>query len=433
MKTNDISKVYFNNSLKIFTLKFTTLILNLIFLPIILNLLGKKMFGTWLVIYSFLSWLYLFDFGFGNGMRNYLTKAIARNDIKYQKIIIQNTLVLMSFFSLLLFLIFCIFSYFFDFSHFLNLNEYKNDIDILFKFIIPIFCLQFFLQIINSIYLSYQQTSKIHFLILLGNIIGYVFIYISSLFFELNIINTSLSFLLGNLIATKLFFIIFYFNNKIFFNFKNFVVNKKILKLIWTNSYKLFFINICYVVQFQSINFILLKHFNLNFVSDFNVSFKFFNIFGILFSIITAPLWGAVSFSMNTDNKKWIKIIIIKLIIIWFILFLIGFIFLFYCNYFFNFWFSNNIKIDFGINILSFFIVFILSFTSIFIQILNGLDLYNIQFYFSFFGILLFLPVTNYFIENFQFGIFGIIYSLLIFNLNAIIIAPLQLYNFLRK
>jgi O-antigen/teichoic acid export membrane protein len=136
---------------------------------------------------------------------------------------------------------------------------------------------------------------------------------------------------------------------------------------------------------------------------------------------------------MNIDNKKWIKIIIIKLIFIWFILFLIGFIFLFYCSYFFNFWFSNNIKIDFDINLLSFFIVFILSFTSIFIQILNGLDLYNIQFYFSFFGILLFLPVTNYFIENFQFGIFGIIYSLLIFNLNAIIIAPLQLYNFLRK
>jgi hypothetical protein len=111
----------------------------------------------------------------------------------------------------------------------------------------------------------------------------------------------------------------------------------------------------------------------------------------------------------------------------------LGIVLILNSNKVFELWLLKDPNIIFDINLLSLSIVLILSFTSIFIQILNGLDIIKVQFYFAIVSILFFLPFTNFLIDEFDLGIIGIIISLLVFNINGILIAPFQLYNFLKK
>ena len=62
-------------------LKIISLLTSLLIVPITINYLNNEVYGIWMTISSMLFWISTFDIGLGNGMRNYLTKAISEKDL----------------------------------------------------------------------------------------------------------------------------------------------------------------------------------------------------------------------------------------------------------------------------------------------------------------------------------------------------------------
>ena len=102
-----------------------TILISLILVPMTLSYLNPYEYGIWLTLSSTLAWIYTFDIGLGNGLRNKLTEALALNDLKLARIYVST-----SFFSLLIlvtaiYLLFILVQSWLNWELILNVNAQK--------------------------------------------------------------------------------------------------------------------------------------------------------------------------------------------------------------------------------------------------------------------------------------------------------------------
>lgn len=73
-------------------LKIIGLATSLLIVPVTLHYLQKEEYGIWMAISSVLYWFSFFDIGLGNGMRNYLTKSISTGHLEMGRAYLSTTL-----------------------------------------------------------------------------------------------------------------------------------------------------------------------------------------------------------------------------------------------------------------------------------------------------------------------------------------------------
>ena len=94
---NERNRMLRNNILFSGILKAIALLTSLIIVPITINYLDDEVYGIWLTISSMLFWINTFDIGLGNGMRNYLTKAVSTKNFEMGRVYVSTTFILFSF------------------------------------------------------------------------------------------------------------------------------------------------------------------------------------------------------------------------------------------------------------------------------------------------------------------------------------------------
>lgn len=60
--------------------KALAIIASFLAVPLMIGHLGREQFSIWSTILSVMSWIVFFDLGLGNGLRNQITIAVAKND-----------------------------------------------------------------------------------------------------------------------------------------------------------------------------------------------------------------------------------------------------------------------------------------------------------------------------------------------------------------
>ena len=63
-----------------FISKAISILIGFIIVPLTLSYIGEVEYGIWLTIASIISWFSFFDIGLGNGLRNKLAEALAKDD-----------------------------------------------------------------------------------------------------------------------------------------------------------------------------------------------------------------------------------------------------------------------------------------------------------------------------------------------------------------
>ena len=168
-----------NNILLSSMLKAIGLCCSLIIVPITLNYLNNEEYGIWLTITSILYWFAFFDIGLGNGLRNYLTQSISNNDYALGKSYLSTAL-------FILFIIACIIGIISIISlSILNLNKVFNtyvvsDLELRNVIIVAIsFTLaNFVVKNIGYVFIALQKFAINDLLIVSGNVIALIIIYI---------------------------------------------------------------------------------------------------------------------------------------------------------------------------------------------------------------------------------------------------------------
>ena len=99
--------------------------------PVLLYILGEYKYGVYTTALSIISWIYYFDFGIGNGVRNSVAEAIAVEDHDVARKYISVAYVLLSCISIVAFLSILGLSFAFNFDKLLNAKLLDENLNII--------------------------------------------------------------------------------------------------------------------------------------------------------------------------------------------------------------------------------------------------------------------------------------------------------------
>ena len=224
-----------------------------------------------MTVSSFIGWFALLDIGIGNGLRNKLTLAITTNDFKLAKSLVSSAYYIIGLIFSSFFIIFFIVSLFINWSQVFSTD--KNVYWIVIS-IAASFSIRMILQMIQTIYFSYQKSSRVEFLNFVSQFFTLFCFFILPYLFVPTILNVSLIFSFAPIIIFLLFN--FYeFKNR----FKEIMpsykcVNFKEFKGVMTLGFSFFFIQIAVVILFSLNNFMINKYFSPEYVTDYNIAYK---------------------------------------------------------------------------------------------------------------------------------------------------------------
>lgn len=408
--------------------------INFLFVPLVINFVNAERYGIWLTLSSVLTWFTLLDIGFGNGLRNKFSEAVALDDIKEQRKLIHTTAAVLIFISAVIFILNVVFTDQLKWDEFLGVDaSYRTELQQLVFLLISFFSLQFIFQIYNPIQYALQKPAMIARTILVGNALGLIGILYLREFSEPSLFNLGFVVMGSNVLSIFLFTAYFFIVQRRDLIQKIERPTLETLRAIFSLGIKFFFLNIAYMVQFQTSNFLISKYFTPEKVTEFNIAFKLFSVAALIFGIILSPVWSSVTNAQVNNDYRWIRKLINKLLLIWSVIAVGSIIVLFMAPTIYDLWIGDIITIPFITSLGVLLIVLSNCFSEIFISVLNGMGKVNLQFYMSILVIIFFVPIAYYLSVELEYGIFGICMAIVITNVNGLIVAPYQVFIEMRK
>ena len=160
-------------------LKGASILISFILVPLTLDYLNSYEYGIWLTLNSVLSWIYLFDIGLGNGLRNRLTEALAAKNFELGKIYVSTTFFFMTLIVVAFYLLFLVAQVFLNWYDILNVDPNQvSHLNSLVTIVFAFFCLSFIFRIIGNIYMAYQLPAVNDLLSFISHALSFLIIFI---------------------------------------------------------------------------------------------------------------------------------------------------------------------------------------------------------------------------------------------------------------
>tara|TARA_B110000027_G_scaffold127832_1_gene147584 strand:- start:7273 stop:8592 length:1320 start_codon:yes stop_codon:yes gene_type:complete len=409
------------------TFKGISIFLNFLVVPILILFLGKIEYGVWITIFSIVNWIFTFDLGIGQGLRNKLTEALSVNDNLKASQIISTSYIFISIFSLVILLIGIGFIYFVNFQDLLNYKGKSNLYLENFVFLSLFFTIvNFTLSLYKNLYLAVHKS----FMVELVNVFFQTFYLIVILIWlhfnlEKSLINLILIFGVINFIVSVIAtFVFFKIQEKVSFSFINF--NLKEGKLLFKLGGKFFIINISLLVILSTDNIIISNLLGPSFVTDYFTIQKVFQVLIVVFTVVLSSSWGLYSEALTNKDFNWIKGNLKKMNIYFLGILIFGVFIFYFIEDILNIWIGEDLVIiPKGLAFCNLLYTFIFCFTNIYMFFINASNKINLQMYLYIFGALINIPLSIFLVRLLGSST-GVIMSTLLCFLPLLIIMPIQ-------
>lgn len=428
MNLENISELKINIILN-FIIKGGSILINFLMIPLMLKYLDSKEYGLWILILSIINWIYTFDIGIGNSLRNKIAEyRVKENDTKIKEVIITSYVYLLIL-SFIFFIIICIVLKFININLFLNVMFIEREK--LYKLIIiniGFVCINFVLSLCNNIFIGSQKTylsalnNFFNQILILGSLYILILLKKKSIFYLSIIYGSSISF--SHIILTSYYFIK---NKRYIPTIGNFCLSK-ISELLNIGG-KIFLIQIAGLIIFSTDNFIISYFLGTEKVAEYNIVNKYCTIPMIILNLISTPLWSQATKKYYEKDYEWFMEIIKKLkkffILVCFILLVqivVG-------KYFINIWTNGRIEPQITLILITALSVALTCYSNMYSTILFGINEVNFMTYLALFQAFLNIVLSYIFIKYLNFGINGVILATCFCMMTNIFFLP----NLLKK
>lgn len=399
----------------------------LLLIPLTINYLEPTRYGIWITLSSIIGWFGFFDIGLGNGLRNRLAEALAKEDLKLARIYVSTTYAILSLIILGVLLLFYLVNPLLNWNKILNAGVdiiSQNELSLLASIVFTFFSVQFVLKLIATILRADQLPAKASLFDFFAKLISLIFILILIKTTEGSLLYLGVIISLSPLLV--LAFASLWFFNKKYKNIRpgwSFVKFDK-AKDLFSLGAKFFLIQIAAILLYQTNTIIISQLFGPEQVAPYNIAFQYFSIIMMVFSIIVSPFWSAFTEAWIKNDVNWIKNIMNKLFKVWGVLFFISIIMVLVSKPIFNIWIGDVVSIPIMMSILVCIWILINTWNSIFSQFLNGVGKLKLQLYLGLGGALLNVPLAIY--MGIKIGILGVLLANIVVSIVGVILYPIQ-------
>jgi O-antigen/teichoic acid export membrane protein len=410
------------------------IICSFLLVPLSLEYLDKKYYGVWLTLISVIAWLSFMDVGLGNGLRNKLTEAVELKNKILAKEYVSTAYIIFAALMVSVMIVFVLINPFINWALILKTDLSYHNLLLLTFIIITGFCLRLVLDLAGIIVIALHSPFKKAIIDFFLNLITLILVYALTFSQSKSLINFGIivSFVP---VITLAFFNYYIFRKQSSYNFLKpswSSFNKIHLKSLFSLGLKFFIIQIAGIIVFSTDNLIITQFFTSADVTDFNISYKYFSVITVLFSIVLMPYWSSFTSAYLGGRSEWIKKSFKSLIYLWIVQILLCISFVFLAKYLYSLWLGNEIKSSYHLNMFMAIYVIIINWNSIFVYFLNGISKIKIQLYSSLLIAFINLPISYLFIKYSSYGIISVIIGNCISLLICSIWAPIQCYKIIK-
>lgn len=408
-----------------FFIRGCSIAISLVLVPLTIRYVNTTQYGVWLTLSSVIGWFGFFDIGFGNGLRNKFTEALAKGEHEMARVYVSTTYAILAIIIGIVLLLFCLVNPFLNWVKILNTPaEMGHELSTLALIVFVFFCVQFVLQIITTIITANQQPAKASFFQLLGSIFSLVVIFVLTKTTSGNLIYLGLA--LGCtpvfVLTTSSLWLYTHEYRRYAPSLK--YVNFSYARNLMTLGIKFFVIQIAFVILYETSNIVITQLFGPAQVTPYNIAYKYFSVIPMVFSIVLTPFWSAFTEAYVKKDYEWIRGAVRKLLRFW-LLFLCGaVVMLLFSTRVYMLWVGPTVQVPFLLSASIFLYVMINAFCMIFSMFLNGVGKLKLQLYSSLIGALLNIPLAIFLGK--QIGIAGVVLSTCILGIVSAVWSPIQ-------
>jgi len=403
------SKTVFKNVFFSFFIKAINISVSFLTIPLVLSFLNTTQYGIWLTLTAILGWFSIFDLGFGNGLRNHLTIAIANKNHDDGRIYVSTTYAALSLVFGAILIIFLMINPLINWRAVFNAPvEMSLDIQIAVTYSMCLLFVQFVLRLINNVLLAFQRSAMADFINALVQVFILIGLYAVKLTPYHSLTAVALVYSIMPVLVFLLLSVILYNKTYSYLTPKFTFVKFRHAKGLLNVGLNFFVIQIAALVLYASDNFIIAQYFSPADVAVYNIAFKYFSVSNIIFSIVLAPFWSMTTKAYAESDWKWIRATMKKLFMFWGLLILLIIFQLIFSAPFYKIWTHNTVSVPLNLSIVMSLYYIIFTLGGIFSNFLNGVSKIRLQLYFATSSMFLNILLAILFIKVFHMGVSGI-------------------------
>lgn len=407
--------------------------ISLLMVPLTLKCLDNTTFGVWTTLSSLLTLLAFFDIGLGNGLRNRLTEALSNNDPLLARSYVSTAYLLFAGTQLILLLLFVVVNNFIPWARLLNTTIPRHLLGQLSLILFIGVSAKLVFDLITFVFYARQEPAKAGLMLLVINITtltGLLYLVYTG---QGNLINLAILNAVCPLVVLLITSFWLYNGSLSFLKpVPRFFRRVHIRGLLGLGS-KFFIIQLAVVIIFYSDNLIITQLFGPEYVTPYNISYRYFNIINTFFAIMLTPFWSAFTEAhvkgeydwMRASYKRlwWLWLGIVGLVLVWIIL----------APTIYALWVGKRVQIPFLLTLCMGLSIIVMCLNNITVVVINGLGKIKLQLFSALFSAAINLPLSILFGQYLGLGSAGVILATTLSLLSGSVIGFLQARRLLNR
>lgn len=415
-----------------FGLKGMSIVLGLVLVPIVLNYLDAERYGIWLTLSSIIAWFSFFDVGLGNGLRNKLSEAFADGDLLRARMYVSTTYFILTLLVVVVLALFFIINPFLDWQVILNTTTVETkELALIAAVVFVFFMVRMVLGLIGSILLADQRPAVSNAFGPIGNLFSFIAIVILSKVTEGSLV--TLAFVLSMTpVVVIIGATVFLFSK----DYRNISPSLKYVDLskyadLLNLGFKFLYLQMSSIVFFSTTNFLIAQYSDQTNVAAYNIAYKYLFVTNMVYSIILTPIWSAVTDAQARDDYHWLKRTLRKLNILSGLMAVVIVFSLLISPFVYDLWVGDSVSIPFALSaaIAAYLIQQVI--VAPFSAFINGFGKLKLGLWIMTGKLVCFIPIAIFLGK--QYGVIGIVLSMLVIQIPSLIIEPLQTFKLVNK
>lgn len=291
------------SAIKNFLIRPFGMILAAIYTPLLLDYLGTEANGVWATMLSVITWINYFDLGIGNGLRNTLTKDLARKDYERAKRTVSTAYVVLGSVSVIIMIVLICVALVVDWNEVLGTNLIiRPMVVITFAFI----ALNFFLSLSNSVLYAMQMSERVSIRACQTQVLNIIGLLVLKMLGDGNI--TCMAILFG---ATTT--VVYLWNTFQIFKIKKYLkpsikcFEKGKVVEITNFGLRFFVVQLSSLLVLSSHNFLVARWFGAEAVTPVNTATTVFATIYSFFGALVIPFWSRTTEAFEKGEVIWVK------------------------------------------------------------------------------------------------------------------------------
>lgn len=434
--TADVSKERTRNYLQqikgAVAYKAVAMLASFLAIPMMIRYLGQEQFGVWSTLLTVMSWIVFFDLGVGNGLRNKVAEALAKNDKAEAANYIASGYSLIGLIALVLWALVTGASFFVPWQAVFNTQAIlEATLRLTVQVAVFFVVLNFWIGLISAILGAVQKTALTALSQLISNVLAFLFVFALTKTTDASITYLALAYGVSLVIANIGLSWWFYQGHPELRPKPH--LDKQHVNPLLSVGMQFFTIQIAVLVIFTTDKVLITQLLGPEYVTQYDVIFKLFGLITFAHALISAPLWSAYTDAYSRNDMHWIKRMLQKQFIIFGGVLVAVITMGLLTKPIIAIWIGHEMTVSQPLVISIGLFVLVSTWNNIYAMFVNGVGQIKLQLYTAVIAMIINIPLAILFVKWFGLGLSGVVLATVVSLLLAAVALPIQVNQIIRK